>query len=124
MAGNLAITNIIVYRGARNVHAKRKDVMTKTLLMITAALALEASAADARYEYNERSELTRVMWNDEVMFGYEYDQIGNLKWACVGCKTNVYEVNSLNQYTTITDSARGRSGDLQPAAHLVCDQVL
>lgn len=104
MAGNFAITNIIIYRGARNVHAKRKDMMMKVLLVITAVLALEVSVADARYEYNERSELTRVMWNDEVMFGYEYDQIGNLKWACVGCKTNVYEVNSLNQYTTITDS--------------------
>ena len=79
-------------------------MIMKVLLVITAVLALEVSAADARYEYNERSELTRVMWNDEVMFGYEYDQIGNLKWACVGCKTNVYEVNSLNQYTTITDS--------------------
>ena len=79
-------------------------MIMKVLLVITAVLALEVSVADARYEYNERSELTRVMWNDEVMFGYEYDQIGNLKWACVGCKTNVYEVNSLNQYTTITDS--------------------
>lgn len=61
-------------------------------------------ASDVCYDYNVRSELTSVTRNGEVLYGYEYDLAGNLKWSCTGCNTNVYETNCLNQYTTVADS--------------------
>ena len=76
----------------------------KCVLGAVAALMMSASASEIHYVYNIRSELTRIMCGDEVLYGYEYDLAGNLKWSCVGCSTNVYETNCLNQYTTITDS--------------------
>lgn len=76
----------------------------KCLLEVLGIMPLSIFASDIHYVYNTRSELTRVMRGDEVLYGYEYDLAGNLKWSCAGCSTNVYAVNCLNQYTTVTDS--------------------
>ena len=69
------------------------------------------------YGYNDRNELTgaRRYWYDLAavagqQFGYDYDSIGNRKTAQSGGDTNGanlrptgYAVNSLNQYTTLTN---------------------
>ena len=71
---------------------------------LSAALPLVVCASDVHYKYNARSELTRVTRAGEVLYGYEYDLAGNLIWSCNGSRTNVYERNCLNQYTTVSDS--------------------
>lgn len=81
----------------------------------TRALLEDGSRWD--YTYNDRNELTgaRRSWYDWTpvagqQFGYDYDNIGNRKTAQSGGDTNGanlrptgYAVNSLNQYTTITN---------------------
>ena len=76
----------------------------KCVLGVVIALIMSVSASEIHYVYNIRSELTRVMHGDEVLYGYEYDLAGNLIWSCSGSRTNVYERNCLNQYTTVSDS--------------------
>ena len=71
---------------------------------LSAALPLVVCASDVHYKYNARSELTRVTRAGEVLYGYEYDLAGNLIWSCNGSRTNLYERNCLNQYTTVSDS--------------------
>ena len=86
---------------------KRKTkvgVAMRWMLTLLSMLPCAVCASGLCYIYNIRSELTRVMGGDGVLYGYEYDLAGNLKWSCVGCNTNVYTVNCLNQYTTVTDS--------------------
>jgi RHS repeat-associated protein len=65
-----------------------------------------------RYEYNNRDELVdaRRYWpNQDVVggqqFAYAYDNIGNRKTATEGLnwRQTGYAVNSLNQYTTVTN---------------------
>ena len=75
-------------------------------VLVSAAFLLTGSlsASDLQYEYNARSELTRVTRAGEVLYGYEYDLAGNLIWSCNGSRTNVYERNCLNQYTAVYDS--------------------
>ena len=68
--------------------------MKKTVLMsVTAASVLVTPlfAAELRYAYDERRQLTGVVRDGREAFGYGYDQAGNLLWASIGCKTNVYE---------------------------------
>ncbi len=69
------------------------------------------------YDYDDRNELTdaRRYWPDwspvaGQQFAYDYDNIGNRKTAKSGGDTNGcnlrqtgYEVNALNQYTTVTN---------------------
>jgi RHS repeat-associated protein len=69
-----------------------------------------------QYDYNDRNELigARHYWPDMYPvsgqhFGYDYDNIGNRESASSGgdingwnLRTASYEVNNLNQYTTIT----------------------
>ena len=74
-----------------------------TLLLAVCALATPLFAAEVRYAYDERRQLTSVVRDGCDAFGYGYDLAGNLRWASIGCKTNVYETNCLNQYTTVTD---------------------
>ena len=74
-----------------------------TLLMAVCALATPLFAAEVRYAYDERRQLTSVVRDGRDAFGYGYDLAGNLRWASIGSKTNVYETNCLNQYTTVTD---------------------
>lgn len=76
----------------------------RVLVSVAFLLTGSLSASDLRYEYNARSELTRVTRAGEVLYGYEYDLAGNLIWSCNGSRTNVYERNCLNQYTTVSDS--------------------
>lgn len=75
-------------------------VLASAAFLLTGSL----SASDLKYEYNARSELTRVTRAGEVLYGYEYDLAGNLIWSCNGSRTNAYERNCLNQYTTVSDS--------------------
>ena len=80
--------------------------MKKTFLMLVTAagvLVTPLFAAEIRYAYDERRQLTSVVRDGRDAFGYGYDLAGNLRWASIGCKTNVYESNCLNQYTTVTD---------------------
>lgn len=81
----------------------------------TRALLEDGSRWD--YTYNDRNELTGAprSWPDWTpvagqQFGYAYDNIGNRKTAQSGGSTNGtnlrstgYAVNSLNQYTTLTN---------------------
>ena len=68
--------------------------MKKTVLMfVTAASVLVTPllAAELRYAYDERRQLTGVVRDGRDAFGYGYDLAGNLRWASIGCKTNVYK---------------------------------
>ena len=74
-----------------------------TLVTAVSVLATPLFAAEIRYAYDERRQLTSVVRDGCEAFGYGYDLAGNLLWASIGCKTNVYETNGRNQYTTVTD---------------------
>ena len=74
-----------------------------TLLTAVCVLATPLFAAEIRYAYDERRQLTSVVRDGCDAFGYGYDLAGNLRWESIGSKTNVYETNCLNQYTTVTD---------------------
>ncbi len=81
----------------------------------TAALLEDGS--QWRYAYNDRNELigAQRFWRDWApvagqQFGYDYDNIGSRKTARAGgdsnglnLRTTGYEINSLNQYTAITN---------------------
>lgn len=62
-----------------------------TLLTAVCVLAMPLFAAEVRYAYDERRQLTSVVRDGCDAFGYGYDLAGNLRWASIGCKTNVYE---------------------------------
>ena len=53
--------------------AKLHAAVLRCIFFIVLSLSCLASALDVHYEYNIRSELTRVMRGDEVLYGYEYD---------------------------------------------------
>ena len=72
-------------------------VTVSTLLTALSVLVTSLFAAEIRYAYDERRQLTSVVRDGCEAFGYGYDLAGNLLWASIGCKTNVYETNCLNQ---------------------------
>ena len=66
------------------------------------AAGRRGSKNDERYGYNVRGELvlaTNVV--NGTVFAYEYDDIGNRRWAYEFGTNTTYEANSLNQYTEI-----------------------
>ena len=73
-----------------------RSVQTIVLLAV-GVLPTSLFAAEIRYAYDERKQLTSVVRDGCEAFGYGYDLAGNLLWASIGCKTNVYETNCRNQ---------------------------
>ena len=63
------------------------------------------------FGYNSRSELTTATMGTN-RFGYQYDAIGNRESAVANSRTNRYEVNVLNQYSSILPSAGRPAYDL------------
>lgn len=74
------------------------------------------------FGYNMRSELVDAIMGTNF-YAYDYDPIGNRRVASMGTVSNVYEANSLNQYSTISNSLPPSAIRLQydPDGNLVAD---
>lgn len=53
------------------------------------------------YEYDELYQLTKVDYNDGDMMAYGYDALGNRTEVNESGNVTVYQINSLNQYTSV-----------------------
>ncbi len=74
------------------------------------------------FGYNMRSELVDAIMGTNF-YAYDYDPIGNRRVASMGTVSNVYEANSLNQYSTVSNSLSPSAIRLQydPDGNLVAD---
>jgi len=65
------------------------------------ANAVDSLSAAREWLYNRRSELVGATVGTNV-YGYAYDTIGNRLWSSANVVTNIYQANSINQYSSIS----------------------
>ena len=70
-----------------------------------------------RRSYDELYQLTSVDYNDGNMTGYSYDALGNRIDMNENGSITSYDVNSLNQYTSVDSVTYSYDGVLRPISN-------
>ncbi|MBE6416622.1 MAG: hypothetical protein E7032_08860 [Akkermansiaceae bacterium] len=70
---------------------------------LTRSTARNGQTVNDSFVHNSRSELTSATVSGAA-YGYDYDNIGNRRMAMEASNYTIYEVNNLNQYTSIQEN--------------------
>ena len=70
---------------------------------LTRSTARNGQTVNDSFVHNSRSELSSATVNGNN-YGYDYDNIGNRRMAMEASDYTIYEVNNLNQYTSIQEN--------------------
>ena len=83
----------------------RHDELGRRTEIARSGARMTESRSDV-YGYNDRSELTNAVKNATLNeYAYQYDDIGNRLASLDLGDSRVYQANSLNQYTSISNAA-------------------